>query len=251
MTALLIDDEPAANVRLRDLLTTNHPDIHLLGEAGGVAEGLHKIEQHRPDLIFLDIEMPPSTGFELVRELPRDVRPEVVFVTSRKEHALQAFQCAALGYILKPVKTEELAQTVELVRERIHHKNSEQRLNTLLKNLDTQDDQDKRLSVTVNGEMKFLRLGTILCCRGEDRYTRIYLSDGSSVLSSYPVGQYARMLEELDDFLITHRSWLVNRRFVQGWASVSELRLTNGVLAGVSKRHKKEVKRWLAVTKVG
>ena len=244
MTALLIDDEPAANAGLRRLLQQHHRMIDIVGEAANVPEGLQKISQLRPDLIFLDIEMPPSNGFELVRQLPQDLRPEVIFVTSRGEHALQAFNCAALGYVLKPVERENLATTVARAAALIEQKNSAQRLETLLKNLDTKADEDLTISIPQDSRVEFVRAGNITHCSGEDGYTRIHLDGRKSLLSSYPIGQYGKMLTT-DDFMLVHKSFVVNRKYVSRWSAQYELQLSTGEKVPVGRRRKKPVSKWL------
>ncbi|MEO0733781.1 MAG: response regulator, partial [Bacteroidota bacterium] len=92
MNVLLIDDEPAAITALRSLLTENFPTVEILGTAANVCEGLQQIDRLRPKLIFLDVEMPGGSGFDLLRRLPTTDRPEVIFVTSKEEYALRAIQ---------------------------------------------------------------------------------------------------------------------------------------------------------------
>jgi len=113
MTSLIIDDEPAARSRLRRLLGA-HAEIKIIGEASDGLQALEKIERLRPDLVFLDIQMPGLDGFEVLRSLPANVpRPLVVFVTGFDEHALEAFDANALAYLLKPVESERLAAVLD------------------------------------------------------------------------------------------------------------------------------------------
>lgn len=113
MTSLIIDDEPAARSRLRRMLGA-HPGIEVAGEASDGLQALERIEQLRPDLVFLDIQMPGLDGFEVLRSLPENVpRPLVVFVTGFDEHALAAFDANALAYLLKPVESERLAAVLD------------------------------------------------------------------------------------------------------------------------------------------
>src|SRR5215204_6238457 len=110
MKAIIIDDERLARAELRKLLQ-EFPEIEVIDEAANAEEGLLKIESHNPDLIFLDIQMPGKTGFDLLAELDR--APQVVFTTAYDEYALKAFEVNALDYLLKPVEPRRLADTME------------------------------------------------------------------------------------------------------------------------------------------
>lgn len=112
MKAIIIDDEESARERLRRMLRV-HPEISIIGEARDGVEALQRMEESRPDLIFLDIEMPGLTGFQLLRSLPEDVMPMVIFATGYDQHALTAFDANALAYLLKPVEADRLALAVD------------------------------------------------------------------------------------------------------------------------------------------
>ena len=109
ITALLVDDEPRANERMQKLLAA-HPEFEVVGVAGNVAEARAFLETHSPDVVFLDVEMPGGSGFDLLKNVPDATR--VVFVTAREKYAVQAFAAAALDYLVKPVDPERLADTV-------------------------------------------------------------------------------------------------------------------------------------------
>ena len=109
MRALIIDDEERSRFALRTLLK-NHDQIEIVGEAGGAGEGQRLIRTLKPDVIFLDIEMPEFDGFELLEAL--DHRPQIVFVTAHSEHAIHAFEVDATDYLLKPISAKRLAQAV-------------------------------------------------------------------------------------------------------------------------------------------
>ena len=116
MRSLIVDDEPDARARLIRLLKS-YPDIEIAGEARDGLEALEKIEQIQPDLLFLDIQMPGLTGFEVVRSIPDGTPlPLIIFTTGYDQHALAAFEVNALAYLLKPIETERLAQAVERAR---------------------------------------------------------------------------------------------------------------------------------------
>src|SRR4029078_2387046 len=118
MKAIIIDDERLARTELRKLLQ-DFPEIEIVDEASNAEEGIQKIENLNPDLIFLDIQMPGKTGFDMLSEL--DHAPQVIFTTAYDEYALKAFEVNALDYLLKPVEPRRLADAVEKLRRSAHN----------------------------------------------------------------------------------------------------------------------------------
>lgn len=244
MTALLIDDEPAAITSLRKILGDCCSMVTILGSAGNIREALLKIEVLRPELIFLDIKMPNGSGFDLVRRLPAGTRPEIIFVTSDDTFAMQAIKVAALGYLVKPVDAKELAEAVRLAADRIRQKTSEIRLEALLSNLETQEHALKKVGIPSERGLEFVDAGDIIYCEGEDGYTRIHIKGQSARLSSYSIGEYRKMLVPFDFFPV-HRSYLVNRRHVSKHDRSGSIFLTNGAQIKISRRRKEGVAKWL------
>ena len=112
ITALLVDDEPRANERMQQLLAA-HPEIVVSGVAGNVAEARACLETHLPDVVFLDVEMPGASGFDLLKDVPDAT--QVVFVTAREKYAVRAFAAAALDYLVKPVTPQALVEKAQAV----------------------------------------------------------------------------------------------------------------------------------------
>lgn len=244
MRSILIDDEPSALAELQYLLERSHPNVSIIAKAQGGQEGLRLTQEHSPDLLFLDIEMPDLSGFDLIRELPSRDRPEIIFVTSKASYALQAFRVAALSYLVKPVDSFELAKAIKEASRRIKEKSSNKRLDALLENLETTAINKKKVGLPFETGMEFVDAGDILYCQGEEGYTRIFLTDGSSRLSSYSVGEYKRMLQDFN-FGPVHRSYLVNYQHVRQYEKSGRLHLSNGKQIQVSRRRKPAVDQWL------
>ncbi|ALZ74785.1 LytTR family DNA-binding domain-containing protein [Rheinheimera sp. F8] len=131
LRTLIVDDEPAAIEGLR-LRLQGFADVEVVAEAGSVREALVLIAQHQPALIFLDIEMPEQSGFDLIRQLQPELCPAIVFVTAFHQHAVQAFEVRALDYLLKPVKQERLADAIARVRARDGSAGKEQLLDAVV-----------------------------------------------------------------------------------------------------------------------
>lgn len=245
MNAVIIDDEPAAITSLRKIIVENCPEVNVISCAHNVAEALKKIALHKPDILFLDIQMPGRSGFDLVRQLPKGTRPEVIFVTSQDQFAMQAIKVAALGYLLKPVIANELKSAVALAERRIHQKDSETRLEALMSNLATKENAHKKIGIPSDRGVEFVDAGDILYCEGEEGYTRIHLKESAYRLSSYSIGEFRKMLA-LYDFYPVHRSYLVNRRHVVAHDRSGSLLLSSGENISVSRRRKVAVVKWLS-----
>lgn len=244
MKAILIDDEPAAITSLRKILVENCPKVSVIGEAFSVREALKKIEELSPDVLFLDIQMPGGSGFDLVRLLPKGNRPEIIFVTSQDQYSMQAIKVAALGYLLKPVIEGEMREAVELAGERIRQKNSELRLEALLSNLETNENARKKIGIPSGSGLEFVDAGDILFCEGQEGYTRIHLKNRKERLSSYSIGEYRKLLMPYDFFAV-HRSYLVNRYHVVKHDRSGSVTLSNGEVIAISRRRKEAVSNWL------
>lgn len=240
VTTVLIDDEPAAITSLRRQIEEFCPALDIVGTANGVTTGLEVIERLRPELLFLDIEMPDGSGFDLIDRLPRAHRPQIIFATSQESYALEAIRRATLHYLLKPVELAELLVAVELARQRLEEKNSHQRMEALLANLKQPGATTNSIGVPSETGVDFVEVGRITHCEGVDRCTRIHIMDDTPLLSSYSLGQFKRLLEGYD-FLVVHRSFLVNLKHIRRYDKAGSLTLANGRVIPVSRRRRQEI----------
>ncbi len=219
LTAVIVDDEPHCREALKRLLAVHCPEILLLQECCGVEEAVRAIARHRPDLLFLDVELPDGTGFDV---LERALNPEcgVVFTTAYNEYALRAIKFSALDYLLKPVTAEELSAAVSkalrVLRQPDHRSNQLRVLRSLLRG---GPDLTERIAVPTMDGFTFVGLKEIVWCGAESNYTRIHLERGESILTSRTMKEFEELLEERGFFRI-HHSRLINlahlRRYVKG-----------------------------------
>jgi len=241
MKALLIDDESSARLDLRNILERLHPTTEIVGQAADIREGLRKINDLKPDLLFLDIEMPGGSGLDLMDALPVEGRPEVIFVTARKRYGLDAIRHRALDYILKPPTEKALAEALSRATERM-------KLRSVLRSQTANPYAEMEVGIPGERGTEFVRAGDIKYCSTEDRYTRFHLRDGTTRLSSYPLGKYRETLPD-SYFYLTHRSCLVNQDFVTGKVTRLQIKLTTGETVPVSRLKKAGVENWLRLKK--
>lgn len=208
---LIVDDEPLAREKLRAFLEAES-DIEVVGEARDGKEAVQSIESLRPDLVFLDIQMPELTGFEVVENLDREALPQIIFVTAYDNYALKAFEVHALDYLLKPYDRERLHQALEKARreqDRQQLGDVQKQLRALLADLDKQRAQfPDRLVVKTAGRVVFVKVDDIDWVDAAGNYVKLHVAAESYLLRE----TMSRLEERLDPkkFLRIHRSTIVN-----------------------------------------
>lgn len=235
---LIIDDEAHCRERLSGLLN-NVPDIKVIGECGSVDEGIEQIKKLKPELVFLDVEMPVKNGFDLVDEL-NTTNFEIVFTTAHQQYALKAIKSSALDFLLKPVLEEELETT--LIRFQ-HRKKTEQRqlqMELLLENLQN-DKLPKRIAVPTSSGLEFVKTDKIVRLESESNYVKFFFSDGTKLL----VAKTLKEMEEIlaaDNFYRIHSSHLVNLNYIKRFQKQDGglLVMDNGATIPVSRQRKED-----------
>lgn len=239
MTSVIIDDELHAVETLTALLNEHCPEVKILGTAADVESGLQLIDLHQPDLIFLDVIMPRATGFDLVRELPASESPEVIFVTSFDSYALEAIKVCALAYIVKPIGVGELVKSVELARRRIGQRVSYQRSRELLRNLNNPRAASNRIGIPSERGLEFVETGHIIRCEGLDGCTRIHTENEKSLISSYNLGEFRKLLETYN-FYAPHKSHLINLDKIVRYDKDGTVVMTDKAVIPVSRRRRQD-----------
>lgn len=211
--AILVDDEERSIENLSKLLSSYCKEIEIVAKACSVKDAYAKIQEHRPDLVFLDIDMPPYTGFDLLKkydELPFDV----IFVTAYDYYAIDAIKFSALYYIMKPIKVVELKDAVAKAIKLNLKKNRVQ--TEFIKQLDTQKDKLKRIVINTIKESELIELENILYIEADNVYSTIHLSNSKKVICSQrSIKDYEEMLLD-KGFFRCHKSFLVNIKQIAG-----------------------------------
>ena len=171
--ALIVDDESVARRRIRRLLSSD-AEVTVIGECADGAGAVETIARERPDLVFLDIQMPERDGFEVVRALDPNTLPAIVFVTAFDRYALQAFEVHAIDYLLKPFTPERFRTALQRAKERLHSRSVDASLASFALALRERPQYLSRLSVRTGGRIVFVDLGTIDWIEAEDNYVRLH-----------------------------------------------------------------------------
>jgi len=205
---LVVDDESAFIGNLESILSTRLSPLELVGDARSVEEGLKKIEELEPDLIFLDIQMEDGTGFDLLEKCERrDFR--VIFVTAYDQYAIEAFRFSAVDYLLKPVVSTDLWEAVERAITEIEKSKTELQISVLMENLRSISKEKKKLVLRESDILHMVRLDEILWCMADGSYTKFHLTDGNRIMVSQHLKEFEEILDK-NGFFRVHRSYLVN-----------------------------------------
>lgn len=208
--ALIVDDEPLARERIRRFLA-READIEIAAECTDGGEAVRQIRALRPDLVFLDIQMPERDGFGVLEEIGVEELPVVVFVTAYDRYAIKAFDFHALDYLLKPYTGERFRRAVERARAQIQHGKGgqlDERLISLLENLKTEQKVLERLMIKSAGRVFFLRTEEIDWIEAEGNYVRLHVGREAHLLRE-TMNRLASRLDP-EKFLRIHRSTLVH-----------------------------------------
>lgn len=239
--SILIDDEPK-NIRiLRGLLEEFCPGVQIVGEANSAEQAIPIIQNLKPDLLFLDIEMPFGNAFDLIDRL-KPVDFEIIFITAFDDYTIRAFKYSALDYLLKPVNIDELREAVDRAAKRLEHKNINKQLTNLLHNFKKSPNVVQRIALPdKHGSMVFLEVDQIIYIETKKGYSYVHSIDGEVYNSARSIREYEDMLPP-DSYFRIHHSCLINmahiKKYHKGRGGVVEMQ--DGLLLEVAARRKEE-----------
>lgn len=235
--ALIVDDERLARVALRNVLE-ERGDVEVVGEADSVGAAREKLQALAPDVVFLDVQMPGGSGFELFKD---EVRAKVVFCTAYEQYAVRAFEVNALDYLVKPVAPEQVDRALRrLVRPAEMQPDVSEPL-----------EADDLVALRETRGLRFTKVRDITYIQAADDYSEVRLVDGATALVNVPLRRWEARLPAAD-FVRIHRSSLVNLRHVEEVQHVDgrfQVVLRGGPALAVSRRMASELKqrlRWIA-----
>lgn len=237
MKAIIVDDERLARNELKSLLA-NHKEIEVIAECGNANEAKEKIDQLKPDVVFLDINMPGKSGLELVEEI--SALPDVVFVTAYDEHAIKAFELNAFDYLLKPVQPQRLQETLKKLAEKEH----------VSKGDNTGPLDENELIFIKDGEKCwFVRLADIRLFESEGNYVRVYFENFKPLILRSLNNLEGRLNER--QFFRASRKHILNLRWiasVETWFNGGLMvKLKDGKEVEISRRQAVKIKDMLSL----
>jgi two-component system LytT family response regulator len=237
--AILVDDENHALETLKMLLELHFPDkFEILEMCNSVDQAVPAIQQHQPDLVFLDIQMPQKNGFTLLEIIPQR-NFEVIFTTAYKDHAITAFKHAAFDYLLKPIDSLELQKSIV----RYEASKSTVTLEETLGKINKQLKSHSIIDLNSHDSVEYVELSNILYLKAAGNYTEFHLESGETKLLSKPIGVFEKRLEDSNLFIRIHDSFLANStKFLRYDKRDNYLILKNGEKISVAVRRSSSLK---------
>jgi two-component system LytT family response regulator len=237
----IIDDDPFIRSTLQKELESHFVnEIEIVGIFGNATEAAKSLKEIKPQLVFLDIQMPYMSGFELLDSIG-DVSFEVIFITSFNQYAIQAIRYSALDYLLKPINPDELRTSIERFRSITDKALMQTRLENLRHNLKAKTEKEFQLVIaTKQGEHHFA-VHDIVRCEADSNYTLIYLRNKKKFIASRTLSDISTMLSP-DTFLRVHKTHLVHLPYVDLLTTEGEIIMNDGTHVPVSRRRLSEVK---------
>jgi two-component system LytT family response regulator len=208
LRAVIVEDEEVSRETLRNYLGKYCPDVQVVAEAANVKEGIAAISRHKPQVVFLDVEMPYGNAFDLLESLD-DITFETVFVTAYSNYAVQALNFSAAYYILKPVDIDELVKAVQKIKENILKNTEFLHTRVLIENIKIENKQLQKVVLPLIDGFEVVRVNDIIRCEANDNFTRFHLVNGRKLLICRTLKFYESLLEHYD-FIRVHKSHLIN-----------------------------------------
>lgn len=209
--ALIVDDEARTRELIAKMVDSFGLPIQTFPVGENVQSGILAIKEYNPDLVFLDIQMPDGTGFDVLQQLSNK-QFEVIFITAHEEFAIQAIKFSALDYLLKPIDPLELRAAVDRAMKTIHEKKHDTQFDALHHNM--QPSQKKRLVLKTQESVHVVELEDIIRCESDRNYTSFFMTGGKKILVSKTLKDFETLLSA-HAFLRVQQSHLINLKYVE------------------------------------
>ncbi len=238
--ALIIDDEAAAVKTLSLMIQHYLPQITELNSTNDPHEGLFLLKSFQPQLLFIDIQMPVMSGFELLKQIPQ-INFNIIFTTAHDEYAIEAIRFSALDYLLKPIDADELQNSFNrFIQKQSGTVSNQPVYNNFMHNLNVKDKKDFKLALSTTQGTFFYKPEEIIRLEGESNYTKFFFVNKSTLLTSRTIREYEEILGN-HGFIRTHKSHIVNKMFVTNYTADGILTMSDGSRVEISRRRKEEV----------
>lgn len=238
----MVDDEESARDVLENLLLRFCEGVEIVAKCADVPEAVEKIKELSPDVVFLDIEMPRYAGYEIVSFFDQ-VNFDMIFVTAYDQHAIRAFEVAAIDYLLKPVSIDRLRAAVERVQTRRSKEEQLQRMEVLKNTLESKEV--KNLVISDRGQQQIIPLDSLIALEAQESYCILHTTNRSYTVSKN-LKHFETSLSDNDRFFRVHKSWVINKDHLQNYSkSDLTIRLNNNISTKLSKYKKAEFEAFI------
>jgi two-component system LytT family response regulator len=245
LKAVLVDDEPNSLQNLQQKIAEFCPGIKVVATPQKPEEAIFLIRHHKPDVIFLDIEMPRMSGFRLLEEL-QETEAEIIFTTAYNHYAIDAIRISAFDYLVKPISVEDLQNAVNRLTVQ-HKRQTQEKLNILKKSLQESKSQEDSIAIPTSEGMEFISIRNIIRIESSSNYSRLYLLNGQILLVT-------RLLKDFEEMLLpyrfyrVHHSHVINLSYIKKYirGEGGQVVMQNGDVIDVARRKKDEFLKLIA-----
>lgn len=240
MRSLIIDDETTSCRILKKLLNAYCPDVEVIGEAYSAETGIAAIKKYRPDILFLDIQMPEGDGFYLLQQL-EEINFRIIFITAYDQYAIKAIKFSALDYLLKPLNIDDLVSAVDRYRKSRNLTNEKACVDHLRSNLLPAKNPLNKIAIPGLNEVHFIEISSITRIEAEGNYTHFYTDKAEHFLVANTLKEYDELLNG-HHFFRVHQSHLINLKKVTKYikGKGGQVMLSDGSIVDVAVRKKEE-----------
>jgi two-component system LytT family response regulator len=237
---IIVDDENLIRKMITGILNSECPDVSVLAQSGNVESAYSEIKRHNPDLVLLDIKLSDGTGFDLLEKFDT-INFKVIFVTAYEEYAIKAFEFSAIDYVAKPINPENLVLAIKKAEHSIQAELS-LKLNTLLSNLSTPSEDNKKIVLKTSDNIHIININNILRLESDQNYSVFHLLDGRNIMVSKNLREYEELLSQ-NDFFRVHKSHLINLKQIKRYEKVNggSLVMSNDSHIPVASRKKEQL----------
>lgn len=237
MKCIIIDDEPKARKLLQAVIEEYCHELTIDALCEDLPSGIKAIKKYKPQLIFLDIEMPGHSGLELLDFFDEEeVNFNIIFTTAYNEYALQAFKLSAIDYLLKPIQHTQLVDAVQRFIKKEEHQQI-QKLKVLKENLNSSSNWESKKIIVPSGQtLHFFSPSDIVMIKGEAAYSDLFFKDGTKLLASRNLKHFEDLLADIPLFFRAHKSYIVNINYIKQYVKSDGgyLQLINNIIANIS-----------------
>ena len=240
LRAIIVDDEYHSREALKNMLTEYCPEVEVVGLASKVDEGLSLLKSQKPDLVFLDIEMPNESGFDLLTRASI-LNFEVIFTTAFRHYALKAFKFSAIDYLLKPIDPEELQIAVDKVIKKRRDAWNNRKLENFLNNIHNKNVKQHSITLSTSEGYEFINVSQIIYCEANGAYTKFLLKERKPLIVSKHLKEYENLLSD-HYFMRVHQSYLINLSEVEKYlrSDGGFIVMKNGDKVSISHKKKEQ-----------
>ena len=245
MTCILVDDEMSSRQTLQSMIEKYCPDVSIIAQANSIESAYESIILNKPDLVFLDIEMPEGNAFDLLQKFD-SIHFKLIFTTAYEQYALEAIKVEAADYLLKPLSITDLVNAVNKLKKKISHSIDKHELFQLLSTFQIPHHHNPYIPIPTSNGYEMIHTDDIVRCEANESYTFIYLISKVKKTISKKIGDVEAMLSS-HDFFRVHHSYLVNKKYIKNYVRGDGgfVQLSDQSEVPVSKRKKSEFIEWL------